>query len=77
LRNYAITLNAALAPAGIYAGIIEIGGIIDRSNVREPVSADPELMARLQTAKLNPDDLAETAWQLYTKQEDAEAVVMA
>jgi hypothetical protein len=29
LRNYAITLNAALAPAGVYAGTITIGGLIE------------------------------------------------
>ena len=34
LRNYAITLHAALAPAGIYAGTITIGGLIERGDNR-------------------------------------------
>ncbi len=35
LRNYAVTLHAALAPSGIYAGTITIGGLIERGDIHE------------------------------------------
>jgi NAD(P)-dependent dehydrogenase (short-subunit alcohol dehydrogenase family) len=33
LRNYALTLHAALAPEGIYAGTITVGGLIERGDI--------------------------------------------
>jgi len=33
LRNYAITLHAALAPTGVYAGTLTIGGLIERGHL--------------------------------------------
>jgi NADP-dependent 3-hydroxy acid dehydrogenase YdfG len=76
LRNYAVTLNAALAPAGIYAGTITIGGLIDRGDIHRAMQANPDLLG-VDVATLNPDDLAETVWQLYTERDRAEAVVTA
>lgn len=76
LRNYAVTLHAALAPAGIYAGTITIGGAIDRSDIHTAMRHDPSF-AELSVATLNPDDLAETVWRLYSERTDAEAVVNA
>ena len=75
LRNYAITLNAALQPAGVYAGTITIGGLIDRGDIHRAMQANPELSGNLNAATLNPDDLAETVWQLYTERTEPEAVV--
>jgi NAD(P)-dependent dehydrogenase (short-subunit alcohol dehydrogenase family) len=74
LRNYAITLHAALAPAGIYAGTITIGGAIDRSDIHTAMRNDPGF-AELDVATLDPDDLAETVWRLYSERTDAEAVI--
>jgi NADP-dependent 3-hydroxy acid dehydrogenase YdfG len=75
LRNYAITLHAALAPAGVYAGTITIGGLIERGDIHTAMQAKPDLFEGLTTATLNPDELAETVWRLYTERTTAEAVV--
>jgi NAD(P)-dependent dehydrogenase (short-subunit alcohol dehydrogenase family) len=77
LRNYAITLNAALQPAGIYSGTITIGGMIERSDIHTETQANPELSWDIVAATLNPDDLAETLWRLYTERTEAEAVINA
>jgi NADP-dependent 3-hydroxy acid dehydrogenase YdfG len=77
LRNYAITLHAALQPKGIYAGTITIGGLIDRGDIHRAMQSNPELSGNLNAATLNPDDLAETVWQLYTERTEAEAVINA
>jgi short-subunit dehydrogenase len=76
LRNYAITLHAALAPVGVYAGIITIGGLIERGDIHEAMQQNPAL-GELGVGTLNPDELAEMVWRLYTKRTDAEAVVNA
>lgn len=76
LRNYAITLNAALAPAGVYAGTITIGGLIERGDIHTAMQQDPAF-SELGVGTLNPDDLAETVWRLYSERTDAEAVVTA
>ena len=77
LRNYAITLHAALAPAGIYAGTITIGGLIERGDIHQAMATNPDLFGGVAAATLNPDHLAEDVWQLYNKRTDAEAVVNA
>jgi hypothetical protein len=77
LRNYAITLNAALQPRGIYAGTITIGGLIDRGDIHTAMQANPDLAGNLTAATLNPDDLAGTVWRLYTQRSEAEAVINA
>ena len=76
LRNYAVTLNAALVPAGVYAGTITIGGLIERGDIHTAMQQNPAF-AELGVGTLNPDDLAETVWQLYTERDQAEAVVNA
>jgi NADP-dependent 3-hydroxy acid dehydrogenase YdfG len=76
LRNYAITLHAALAPAGVYAGTITIGGLIERGDIHDAMQQNPAF-DELGVAALNPDELAETVWRLYTDRTSAEAVVNA
>jgi short-subunit dehydrogenase len=76
LRNYAVTLHAALQPKGVYAGTITIGGLIDRGDIYQAMQANPE-MSGIEAATLNPDDLAETVWRLYSERTEAEAVVTA
>jgi hypothetical protein len=41
LRNYAVTLHAALAPRGVYAGTITIGGLIDRGDIHTAMQQNP------------------------------------
>lgn len=76
LRNYAITLNAALQPKGIYAGTITIGGLIDRGDIHQAMTKNPDLFG-VDVATLNPDDLAENVWRLYAERTEAEAVINA
>lgn len=75
LRNYTLTLNAALAGTGVYAGNLIIGGFIERGDIHRTVSTLPAEFGEVGT--LNPDDIAEGAWSLYTKADRPEAVFSA
>jgi NADP-dependent 3-hydroxy acid dehydrogenase YdfG len=76
LRNYAVTLNAALAPVGVYAGTITIGGLIERGDIHTAMQQNPAF-GELGVGTLNPDELAETVWRLYSQRTEPEAVVTA
>ncbi|MGI5327204.1 SDR family NAD(P)-dependent oxidoreductase [Actinomadura nitritigenes] len=73
LRNYAITLNAALADRGVYAGTLTIGGLIERGDIHRMFLAEAERLGGLTVGTLDPDDLADTAWKLYKTRDSAEA----
>lgn len=75
LRNYAVTLNAALAERGVYAGILTIGGLIERGDIHAHVMAHPETFGGGAAPTLDPDDIAETAWDMYTRRDRAESVL--
>jgi hypothetical protein len=66
LRNYALTLNAALADQGVYAGTLTIGGLIERGDIHRMLNAPTK-------GTLDPDDIAETAWRLYAGRDRPEA----
>jgi len=74
LRNYAVTLNSGLAEAGVYAGTLTIGGLIERGDIHKAMTGDPNAFGGVKIATLNPDDIADTAWDLFTKRDRAEAV---
>jgi len=74
MRNYAVTLNAALADKGAYAGTLTIGGVIERGDIHKVVEASPEQFGGLAGHTLDPDDIAETAWQMFVKRDRAEEV---
>ncbi|MBF6194208.1 MULTISPECIES: SDR family NAD(P)-dependent oxidoreductase [Nocardia] len=74
LRNYALTLNAALAERGLYAGTLTIGGLVERGDIHAMVSADPARFGSTEGHTLDPDDLAETAWGMYRARDRAEAI---
>ncbi|MFC5186592.1 SDR family NAD(P)-dependent oxidoreductase [Actinomadura harenae] len=74
LRNYALTLNAALTPDGVYAGTLTIGGVIDRGDIHRHITADPARYGDLAAQTLNPDDIANEAWLMTTKRDRAETV---
>jgi len=76
VRNYAVTLHAALAPLGIYAGTITIGGLIERGDIHQAMLENPDMLG-VSLPTLNPDELAETMWRLYSERTEAEAVVSA
>ncbi|WP_330270204.1 SDR family NAD(P)-dependent oxidoreductase [Lentzea sp. NBC_00516] len=74
LRNYALTLNAALADKGAYAGTLTIGGVVERGDIHKLVESRPEQFGGLAGHTLDPDDIAETAWQMFVKRDRAEEV---
>ncbi|WP_214415216.1 SDR family NAD(P)-dependent oxidoreductase [Sphaerisporangium fuscum] len=74
LRNYALTLNAALADKGIYAGTLTIGGLIERGDIHALVTAQQDRFGDVGGRSLDPDDLADAAWDLYVKRDRPEAV---
>jgi short-subunit dehydrogenase len=74
LRNYALTLNAGLAERGVYAGTLTIGGLIERGDIHKAMTADPNMFGDIAIATLDPDDIADTAWELFSKRDRAEAV---
>ncbi|MEU6754148.1 SDR family NAD(P)-dependent oxidoreductase [Spirillospora sp. NPDC046719] len=74
LRNYAITLNAALADQGVYAGTLTIGGLIERGDIHRMFLAESERLGGMTVGTLDPDDLADAAWNLYKNRDSAEAI---
>jgi hypothetical protein len=54
---------------GIYAGTIAIGGLIERSDIHKATLNSTDLSAGMTAGTLDPDELAETLWQLYSGQE--------
>lgn len=74
LRNYAVTLNAALAESGVYAGTLTIGGLVERGDIHAMVTAEPTKAAAAEGHTLDPDELAETAWRMYSARDRAETV---
>ncbi|MFI6100234.1 SDR family NAD(P)-dependent oxidoreductase [Lentzea sp. NPDC051213] len=74
LRNYALTLNAALADKGAYAGSLIVGGVIERGDIHRLVASEPEKFGNLAEHTLDPDLLAETAWRMFTERDRAEEV---
>lgn len=74
LRNYAVTLHAALADKGVYAGTLTIGGVVERGDIHKMIENKPEQFGSLAGHTLDPDDIAETAWQMFVKRDRAEEV---
>ncbi|WP_167473596.1 SDR family NAD(P)-dependent oxidoreductase [Nocardia arthritidis] len=74
MRNYAVTLHAALAEHDIYAGTLTIGGLVERGDIHRHVTAHPEQFGDPTGRTLDPDVIAETAWRLYRERDSAEAV---
>ncbi|WP_427921404.1 SDR family NAD(P)-dependent oxidoreductase [Streptomyces sp. cg40] len=72
LRNYALTLNAALADTGVYAGNLVIGGLVERGDIHQLVTSNPEQFGDVGDRTLNPDEIADGAWELVTRRDRAE-----
>ncbi|WP_424190142.1 SDR family NAD(P)-dependent oxidoreductase [Actinokineospora sp. G85] len=75
LRNYAVTLNAALADSGVYAGTLTIGGLVRGGDIHAMVTADPGRYGEVGT--LDPAEIAATAWEMATTRDRAESVFTA
>ncbi|MFD9704352.1 SDR family NAD(P)-dependent oxidoreductase [Lentzea sp. NPDC059081] len=74
LRNYVLTLNAALAEKGVYVGTLTIGGVIARGDIHGVVLGDPVRFGNLAERTLDPDEIAETAWRMFVERDRAEEV---
>lgn len=74
-RNYLYSLHGELADAGIYAGTLSVGATIARSETSA-------LIARAGTGPgetagfpvVDPDDLAEQYWDMYTERDRIEQI---
>ncbi|WP_031173623.1 SDR family NAD(P)-dependent oxidoreductase [Streptomyces durhamensis] len=70
-RNWLHSLNGELADIGAYAGTLSIAAFIARSEMGEIAAASlPEGVGPL----VDPDDLAEHYWYLYTKRDRIEQI---
>jgi NAD(P)-dependent dehydrogenase (short-subunit alcohol dehydrogenase family) len=76
LRNYALNLGAGLAGTGVYAGTLTIGGLIERGDIHRFVTSAPGQFGG-GVASLDPDAIADAAWDLYTRRDRAEATFSA
>lgn len=74
LRNYALTLHAALADEGVHAGTLTIGGLIERGDIHTALSADAAATGGTLPPTLDPDELADTVWTLYRDRDLVEAM---
>ncbi|MEV6828322.1 SDR family NAD(P)-dependent oxidoreductase [Amycolatopsis sp. NPDC051102] len=70
LRMYVLTLHAALRETGVYAGILTIGGLIERGDIHRVFTAQDR---GFTPGTLDPDDIAEQAWALHVERDRAEA----
>jgi len=72
LRNYALTLNAALAGTGVYAGNLVIGGLVERGDIHQLVTSNPDQFGNVGDRTLDPDEIADGAWELVARRDRAE-----
>ena len=71
LRTYALTVNAALAGTGVYAGALVIGGLVEHGDIHRHAVASAAA-AGLPT--LDPAMIADTAWELAARRDRSEAI---
>ncbi|HET6709766.1 SDR family oxidoreductase [Amycolatopsis sp.] len=64
LRMYVLTLHAALRETGVHAGLLTIGGLIERGDIHRVFTAQDH---GFDVGTLDPDDIAGKAWELYTE----------
>ena len=63
LRSYARSLHLELESEGIYAGMVEIGGLVDKEDGEKPAMALPvEVLVKAS-------DVGATFWEMYTKRD--------
>ncbi|HZE39661.1 MAG TPA: SDR family NAD(P)-dependent oxidoreductase [Stackebrandtia sp.] len=74
VRHYALTLNAALADKGVYAGVLSIGAMIERSAVHDFVVANADNVGEAAPQSINPDEIADAAWEMAAKRDRGEEV---
>lgn len=72
LRNYAVTLHAALADKGVYAGALVIGGVVAGGDIHRMIASQPGTYGDIAAHTLDPDALADAAWRMLTERDRAE-----
>jgi NADP-dependent 3-hydroxy acid dehydrogenase YdfG len=78
LRQYVLALHGSLAPRGVYAGTLTIGGLIDRGDIHAMLAREgAEMGSAVAAGTLDPDAIAAEAWDLYAKRDRAEATFTA
>jgi NADP-dependent 3-hydroxy acid dehydrogenase YdfG len=72
-RSYLQNLNADLAGTGVYAGLVQVAGMVADSDAAGFVTAnwDPSVLPE----PLDPADLADAMWGLYSKRDSFEEIV--
>jgi NADP-dependent 3-hydroxy acid dehydrogenase YdfG len=72
-RAYLHTLHTALLGTGVYAGLVQVAGMVGGSEAAEHVQRhwDPSLLPE----PLDPARLADAAWELHSVRTDFERVV--
>ncbi|MEV6633577.1 hypothetical protein AB0M54_22790 [Actinoplanes sp. NPDC051470] len=71
MRMYGLTLHDSVAADGVFVGTLTIGGLVARGEIHQMFSSRPGGDA-LET--LDPDAMADTAWQMVTARGPAEHV---
>jgi NADP-dependent 3-hydroxy acid dehydrogenase YdfG len=78
MRNYVYSLNGALADKGVYAGTLTVAALIERSEIAQYFDSTPASQTGVApdaVDRVDPDDLAETYWDMYIKRDRVEEVV--
>jgi NAD(P)-dependent dehydrogenase (short-subunit alcohol dehydrogenase family) len=73
LRSYTYTLNADLAKDGIYAGMVEIGGTVDRG-IDDPHRAEAP-MPTPDALIVKATTVADAFWDMYMKRDQLELLL--
>jgi NADP-dependent 3-hydroxy acid dehydrogenase YdfG len=75
LRSYVHSLNASLAPEGVYAGIVEIAGVINKGGTEEELPPELEAARTMGMSVIPAREVADVLWDMYTKRDRIEQVV--
>jgi len=72
--NYIFSLNTEVAPRGVFAGILNVGAVIEHSAGFRAMRAGG-VLANEGYQLIDPDDIAERLWMLVTKRNQVEAII--
>jgi hypothetical protein len=73
-RNYLYSLNGELADTGVYAGTLSIAALIARSESADAAGGAAGSEALAAFPVVDPDDLADHYWEMYTKRDRVERI---
>jgi short-subunit dehydrogenase len=77
MRNYVYSLHGELAHKGVYAGTLLVGAAVERSAGHQAMVAgdlELDLPPDIEIPVVDPDDLADRCWDLYTKRDQVEEI---